>query len=524
VDAPEPRRLIAMNPRTTGILLLVAAALFAFVYFYEIRGEDARRDAEELGKRLFPEVEQGDIDAVSLTTRGGALARLERREDAWTLVEPLEFPADGFAADGLASSLATLASEARLEDPQPPAEYGLDEGSARIVRFRVGEAQHELRLGKDTPVGSSAYAATASGDAVYTVERFKAQSFDKALDDLRDKRILDFDESSIRRVEASWPGGRVVLEREGAAPDTEAAEPEATDGWRLRAPLDARADSDAIDDLLSDLSFLRADGFVDDPPPDAEVGLLPPEFQIVLSGPAPDEGGEATRVALAVGGLHEEDKRLVRAARQSLYLIPASRLDDFPREVVAYRFKQLARFSAADARQVELYFQSGEGDPVAVSATHGRAGWAATPEPMDPERLSRMVSELSNLEASDILAESMGEQELGRLGLSPPNAIVSVYGEAPAGEPEEGAEAAPAPRLAEIHLGSLDPLEGIAARAVGDATVYRLDLAIAEHVPVSLEALRSRFLVDAEPESDDAAVLQEEGEGLDFLSPTEESP
>jgi hypothetical protein len=513
-----------MNPRTTAILLLVAAALFAFVYFYEIRGEDARRDAEALGKRLFPEVEQGDIDAVSLTTRDGALARLERREDAWTLVEPLEFPADGFAADGLASNLATLASEAALEDPQPPAEYGLDEGSARIVRFSVGEAQHELRLGKDTPVGSSAYAATGSDDAVYTVERFKAQSFDKALDELRDKRILDFDESSIRRVEASWPGGRVLLEREGAAPDSEAAEPEATDGWRLRAPLDARADSDAIDDLLSDLSFLRADGFVDDPPPDAEVGLEPPAFQIVLSGPAADEGGEATRVALAVGGLHGEDQRLVRAARPSLYVIPASRLDDFPREVVAYRYRQLARFSAADARQVEFFFQSREGDPVAVTASRGGAGWSAAPEPMDPQRISRIVSELSNLEASDILAESMGEKELGQLGLSPPHTMISVYGEAPAAEPAEGEEAAPATILAEIHLGSLDPVDGIAARAVGDATVYRLDLALAEHVPVNLEAFRSRFLVDAEPEADDAALLQEEGEGFDFLSPTEESP
>ena len=70
----------------------------------------------------------------------------------------------------------------------------------------------------------------------------------------------------------------------------------------------------------------------------------------------------------------------------------------------------------------------------------------------------------------------------------------------------------------------MDGPEGIAARAVGDTTVYRLDLTFAEHVPVSLDALRNRFLVSAEPEAGDAAALQEEGEGLDFLSPTEESP
>jgi hypothetical protein len=41
-----------MRPKTTGILLLLAAALGAFVYFYEIRGADARREAEEREKRL----------------------------------------------------------------------------------------------------------------------------------------------------------------------------------------------------------------------------------------------------------------------------------------------------------------------------------------------------------------------------------------------------------------------------------------------------------------------------------------
>ena len=46
-----------MNPRNTGILLLVAAALGAFIYFYEIQGADSRREAEEREKRLFAGVE-----------------------------------------------------------------------------------------------------------------------------------------------------------------------------------------------------------------------------------------------------------------------------------------------------------------------------------------------------------------------------------------------------------------------------------------------------------------------------------
>ena len=123
-----------MNPRNTGILLLLTAAVGAFVYFYEIRGEEARTQAEADAKRLFPGIEAEAIDSIELTTSDGVEARIERSQgnggDAgWDLVTPLAFPADSFPADALASSLSGLASERKLDDPQPPEVYGLDSTS-----------------------------------------------------------------------------------------------------------------------------------------------------------------------------------------------------------------------------------------------------------------------------------------------------------------------------------------------------------------------------------------------------------
>ena len=56
-----------MHPRTSAILLAIALALGAFVYFYEIGGEDARREAEEQARRLFPGLEQGAIEWIAFT-------------------------------------------------------------------------------------------------------------------------------------------------------------------------------------------------------------------------------------------------------------------------------------------------------------------------------------------------------------------------------------------------------------------------------------------------------------------------
>jgi len=521
-----------MRPKSTAILLLVAAALGAFVYFYEIRGADSRREAEEREKRLFGEIEQDAIEWITLTRPGAETARLERRDGRWQLVSPLEFPADTYTADNLASTLATLASEAVLEDPQPPDEYGLGDG-ARVVRFGAGEALHELRLGRDAPVGGFVYASTDVAGEVYTIARYKAASFDKQLADLREKRILDFDPVAIRRIDVSWSGGgRVVLERGAAAAEPpaeagagEAPQPEPAAAWRITAPIQGRADAQTVDDLLQDLSSLRADGFVDEVPSDAEAGFAPPAFEAVLTAPGEGEGVESRVFRVAVGGIHGGDLRLVRGAQRSLYTIPAARFDDLPRELVAYRWKQLASFPVGDAHALDFFFQPPTGDPVAIHAVRSDAGWSSSPEAFANGRLDSIVAELSRLRAQDIAADEMGEAELRALGLAPPNAIITVFGkpgEADAAPGDEAADEKPAaPILAEVQIGHVEGSEWIAARAVGDPTVYRLPYALAEQLPVSVDAFRNRFRA-VEGEAAPAEIPPPDS--ADFLPPEAESP
>jgi hypothetical protein len=218
----------------------------------------------------------------------------------------------------------------------------------------------------------------------------------------------------------------------------------------------------------------------------------------------------------------------VRAGGDVLYEIAATRLSDFPRKSAAYRERHLSTFAATEAQQLDFFFSSPNGDPVAIRAERsGDAGWTSTPEPFAPDQLASVVSELSQLEAADILAESMGEKELEKLGLSPPNTIITVLGPPPAPpadapKGEEGEEPLPpaAPRLAEVHFGNVTP-EGVAARAAGSPIVYRIDLETAERLPVSLEAFRSRFREqEPAPAEGEPSALP----GLAPPAPAEDSP
>jgi hypothetical protein len=470
-----------MNPRTTGILLLVAAALGAFVWLYEIRGGEERAEAEAREKRLFAGFEPEDVAWLALTTEDGVAVRAERREGAWQIVEPLAFPGDAFAFDGMAAAVAQIESQSVYETPQPLEVYGLGD-AARDVRFGAGGAEHTLRTGNAAPMGGNSYAWIGGETAVYAVPTWRVTALRKNFDDLREKRILRFEAGAVERIAAHWDGERVELEKRDGT-------------WRLTAPLEGPADEAVVNDFLSDLAFLRAQGFADAPEAAAAAGLDPPAFRVELWLAKPESGGEAPRLALAVGSAVENAERLVRAGEPTLYRIAAERLDDFPRRVVAWRFKQLAEFDPAAAKRIEMTFLEPGGSPVEITATRGAEGWSATPEAVAPGALARMVDALSHLTADDILAESLGEAERRGLGLEPANARLRVLGEA-----GEGGEAT---ALADVRLGAVR--DGIVAQAGDNPQVFRLAPERAEELPVSLEALRNRFLESAEGEADEPA-------------------
>jgi hypothetical protein len=478
-----------MNPRTTGILLTLALLLGAFIYFYEIRGEPGRKQAEEASKRVFPEIEADAIRRIRLHAEGGESVLVERRESGWRVLEPVDFPGDEVALDGMASTLAGLTSEGVVEAPQPLAVYGLDE-ERRVVRFWVGEGGEELglRLGAKTPVGSNSYVSTLVSDKVYTVPTWRLNSLQHALVDIRDRRVLHFDSSMIDRVEVSWPSGGVALEKR-------------EEDWWLVEPVEGRADQDTLDNLLSDLSFLRAEGFQDQAPPDSETGLDRPEFRVHLAGS--DDQGERLEFDFALGSIAEEGHRLARAAQPSLYRIREERLSDFPRELVAYRFKQISRFAASEARSFEIRFRDPGAEPMVIRGQRGEAGWETEPEPMAAGKAGNLISELSSLVGSDIVADSVGDEELAGLGLAPPRVALRVLGEAVEGEEPE--------TLAEVHLGIADPDRGILARSVGQRAVYAIEHELGEHLPISYEAFQNRF-VSAEIEEPEPGEESPAGE------------
>ena len=269
-----------------------------------------------------------------------------------------------------------------------------------------------------------------------------------------------------------WPGGRSGARRAAT-----------TSVWKLEQPLAGPADELTVDELLNDLSFLRADGFVDAPTPEQQATLATPELEVELTL-EPETGEGAPQAGAGDRRAREQGRdRLARADGPGLFRIPSERLTDFPREVGSYRFRELAHFDPEQAERLEIVFQPPGQAAVTITALRGDAGWSSTPEAIEAERLATLIDELSRLRANRILADAMGDAELRELGLAPPAARFTVSGK-PAS-------------LAQVDLGIVRGSDGVIARASGGDAVYLLAPSVADVLPVSLDAMRSRFLARA---------------------------
>lgn len=477
-----------MNPRTTLLLAVVTALLAGAVYFYEVRGAPQREGAAQAESLIFGGIEASDIRWLAIETSDGQSARLERAaegadgEASWQLREPLTFPADNVTADGLARGIVTLAWAREFEEPAALSDYGL-EGSARL-RFGTDEGEHAIFIGATAPFGEMTYLSIDDRSRIFGVHNSEVSPFSSDLNSMRDRRVVVYPESEITHVEVSWPSARVRAER-------------SDDEWQLREPLETRGDDDAIDGLISQIEFLRTTDFVDSPGNAERETLAAPDLRVAL-GSKDDPEATVLEIGTPVG-----DRRLVRVSgRETLFSLPEALLADFPSGPVALRFRELTSFSSRDAERFEVAFE----DPDAaqtfrVTGTREDARWSVEP-PMESGKASRLVGELDGLEATDVIAESMGSEELAGLGLSPPRVAIRVEGAAQEGEER--------PVLAELHLGILDPERGIAARAPGQETIYWIDSESAEVLPLSAVAFENRFAAQEEPANAEAPATEGE--------------
>jgi hypothetical protein len=280
-----------MKPRTLLILLALVLGLGAFIWFYE-RKLPSSEERETLGKKVFA-LEKGDVTAVVIDAPKGSV-RLERapaakpaqdkkdkKEEAaapaadWRLTKPLAARADAFAVDRLLDAVTSLQKTRTLDEVDPKA-VGLDKPRA-TVRLTTRDGEKVLHIGAEVPPGGSAIAGVEGRKGAYVVSDAVLSEVDKAPGEWRDHQVFRGNREAVQRLTLTGgSAGPVVLARRRG-------------GFWMERPVADRADRDLVDGLLSDLTGLTADRFLDGPQNLAALGLNPPKgaVQVVFTDDTP---------------------------------------------------------------------------------------------------------------------------------------------------------------------------------------------------------------------------------------------
>jgi hypothetical protein len=368
-----------MKPRTLLILLVLVLGLGAFIWFYE-RKLPSSEERETLGKKVFA-LEKGDVTAVAIEAPKGSV-RLERapapkpaqdkkdkKEETagpaadWRLTRPLAARADAFAVDRLLDAITSLSKTRTLDDVDPKA-VGLDKPRA-TVRLTTRDGEKVLRIGAEVPPGGSTITGIEGRKGAYVVSDAVLSEVDKAPGEWRDHQVFRGNREAVQRITLTGgSAGPVVLARRSGS------------FWMERPAAD-RADRDLVDGLLSDLTGLTADRFLDGPQNLAALGLNPPkgavdvvfsdgtpparvELGTAVTGPAAPAGQPAGELAYGKVGdtVFEVRTRLGESVR---------------RAPVDWRALQLSAFEVHDVDSATVR-DGGTATPLARSGTDWKRG------------------------------------------------------------------------------------------------------------------------------------------------------
>jgi hypothetical protein len=264
-----------MRPRTLLILASLVAVLGAFIWFVE-RDLPSTEERAEQEKRVV-RLDESDVDRVVIEHGG---TRVELVRDAveagstealpdtatWRLVEPLAALADSPGVKRLVSRLVDLEKERTLEGVGR-GDVGLASPRATVI-LGTGDGDTKIEVGADVPASSTMTLAVGGREEFYVVSNSIVVDLLRPAGEWRDLSLFVGERSEIERVVLRRQGEVVELVDRGS-------------GFWIEAPLADRADEAGVNALLSEVSSLRAERFLEVGESDGlELGLESPEGSI----------------------------------------------------------------------------------------------------------------------------------------------------------------------------------------------------------------------------------------------------
>lgn len=379
--------------KTTVIVLLLAAALGAFVYFYDLKhtkpspisgdlGVESSESDEANEKPAFT-LQPSDITSLTIL-RNGTSATFEKRADGYYMTQPLATQADQSTVGAITSELSSERVVRTLAaTPEQLATFGLTNPAVTLQFSLQNGTKHTLKLGNKDFSGFNVYAIIDGSKDVSILSNTILTSSDKPADDFRDQSVLHFQPNDATSFDLKNDSGEIAAMKRDST-------------WKLEKPRAVAADGPAISSFLDSISTARVASFVDDASSDlSKYGLTSPAVNLRIDL----AGGKTTE--LKVGKKAASAYFAMVASQPFVFRINDTTYKTLSQKYFDLRDKQLIHMSESDVTRLDI-----RNGALAAACVKGADGeWAAATSAdakSKPTNCSSMWGSLRDARAQEI--------------------------------------------------------------------------------------------------------------------------
>lgn len=396
------------------LILIVALAAIAGIYFIDTQQQEKQAELEEQEKQLST-LEEDDVARIELVNQDGEFAA-EKNGDNWTIVKPFEAAGDETLWGNIARNFATSERQRVIsENTEDLSPFGLDEPEIKVsLADESGETRSGLWIGAESPVAGRYFALIAGTSDVVTVGSSLHSTADKTMFDLRDKSLLDYETENVQRVEVDSDTIAYTVERQGE------------NEWTIAEPVVGRADESTLRTFLNRIKNAEIKQFIDEEPEMlAAYGLSEPATKVVFwTGEPGDESGWTSR-ALLLGATSSVTDNIFakRDGETRVFAISPNEFNDMPTEweslrkykITDMRSWNVNRFNVISAGETILSASKDSGDWFVTAPEEGKADFSS---------VSDVVRGIVDLEAAGFV-----EGATQNYGLDAPELVITLMGD-----------------------------------------------------------------------------------------------
>ncbi len=388
-----------MRSRNLIILAVVVAVVGAYVFFYE-RHQMTTEEKQERADKVFPELEQDHVDSLEIRNSHGTF-HLAKDDGEWRLVEPIDFPADSAAVNGLIRSIQNLEAERILStDDVDLQAYGLDDPKLGVVLETKDGSRFALTVGDETALGSNRAVRRNNESSIVLGPGWWVNDLDKELVDWRSKSVVDLVADDLASLELAAGDDQVRVNHVGGV-------------WTLADPIEDVADEDHVRDLVSALNALQIKEFLDSSADSEALGLEDPTHELTIV-----QSGDKPKVHLAFGATRDVEgstQVVCRRGDYELFWVTDGALPRMDKAPIRWRAPGVFDFETWDAEGLTIT----AGDTVSLTRTQGI--WETDDgSEVDHTAVQRRLTALADLEAEEFDLVQPATKVMGEVLLTLP--------------------------------------------------------------------------------------------------------